>query len=847
MCRSVAAALVWCALAAAPANAATIGVYDGPDLSAVALAGPDAVVLRQASGERSQLVVVPRRGGRPQTVLTVNRMNFVFEHESRRLAASAARVALIAEIEDARDRTVEWRVYSGPPRGPIGVARAVPIREAWVPALVDVDGDRALIVEARPEPDGPIRAFLLDSVAGLVPIPWARASARPIEISGGVAAASMAGPNRVAVLDLATGAELVTVPLPDRERGADLSLAPDGRVAVVTRAGVKVAGPGAAARLVPRTKGLKRLHLAGGTLSGIDTTGRAVALPVGGGRITTLGPPTRVFVDAAGDASGFAWIANGCARVAAIPASTAPRRSSDPCPTTEISYAYIASTRLRGRTITVPVGCVTAPRGMCRGTAIARIFEGDGRAAASGRFAIGVGKSREVKMRVTRAALAEFRREGYGNLVMDARIPNGRIGAGGDGSAELSVDLPGRDVARRTSAFGAAQSPETLTPDGPATLYSDWHGAITDEGEHPELLTGFRVVVQPGGRAGTIRFLVHQSLGVGEPGPRTVHVGPPVMLPAEPGTYTFPAPHVFADYRSVSYGVEQETGGHAITAQIRCSPEDGEGDICSSQSVDVYRPPLGGAIPDRRTATEVLRGRELTIDPITEPDVDRDGAGDETEDRTNLRASATTQRLSGHRRAFDITVENAGPRTADRPQVQAFFLPSPGLGSWTPACVGEQRQFFSGASDDDPRRQFCMLAPLAVGERRTVRLVVPDLGFGDAFLSASAEGRDLAGGDQDASPDVRGPRPPLSLEVAARPESIGSGIPVTVRSTRKGKVRLHVRRGNRTYARTITLRRAGKRDVVLRLPRRLARERGLVTLTARSGRATARARLQPSY
>ena len=68
-----------CAFAAAPAGAATVGVYDDPDLQAVALAGPDAVVLRQANADRSQLVAVPRGGGRPQTVLTVNRMNFVFE------------------------------------------------------------------------------------------------------------------------------------------------------------------------------------------------------------------------------------------------------------------------------------------------------------------------------------------------------------------------------------------------------------------------------------------------------------------------------------------------------------------------------------------------------------------------------------------------------------------------------------------------------------------------------------------------------------------------------------------------------------------------------------------------
>ena len=115
-------------------------------------------------------------------------------------------------------------------------------------------------------------------------------------------------------------------------------------------------------------------------------------------------------------------------------------------------------------------------------------------------------------------------------------------------------------------------------------------------------------------------------------------------------------------------------------------------DVCNSQSVDVYRPPLGAAVPDRRTASEVQRGRELTIEPITELDLDRDGAGDASEDRTTLRASASAERLSGRRRAFEVTVENAGPRTADRPQLQAFFLPSPGLGSWTVTLPKTGRQ-----------------------------------------------------------------------------------------------------------------------------------------------------------
>jgi hypothetical protein len=121
-----------------------------------------------------------------------------------------------------------------------------------------------------------------------------------------------------------------------------------------------------------------------------------------------------------------------------------------------------------------------------------------------------------------------------------------------------------------------------------------------------------------------------------------------------------------------------------------------------------------------------------------------------------------------------------------------------------------------------------------------VRLIVQYLGFGDAF---SAEGRDLASGDEFADTEIRGPRPPLSLEVAARPESIGDGIAVTVRSTRTGRVRLQVRRGHgRIPARS----QCGPRTNApwCSTPRGAT---GLVTLTARSGSATARARLKPAF
>ena len=332
----------------------------------------------------------------------------------------------------------------------------------------------------------------------------------------------------------------------------------------------------------------------------------------------------------------------------------------------------------------------------------------------------------------------------------------------------------------------------------------------------------------------------------GEEGPRTVHVGPPVTLPAEPGTYTFPAPHVFADYRSITYGIEQETGGHAIMAQIRCEPEDGEGDFCSSQSVDVYRPPLGGAIPDRRTASDVHRGRELTIEPIRESDADGDGAGDQSEDRTNLRASATTRRLSGHRRAFDITVENAGPRTADRPQVQARLVPSPGLGAWTPGAAE------SSASSTRARRTTTHGTSTA-GWRHWPSASGEPCGsssrtWGSAMRSSRCPPRAATWRA------AMSPRAPRSVVRGRRcrwrcppARNRSSGIHATVRSTRKGRVGLQVRRGSRTYTRTITFRRAGKRDVTLRPPQLLTRENGVVTITARSGNATVRARLLSSY
>ena len=90
-----------------------------------------------------------------------------------------------------------------------------------------------------------------------------------------------------------------------------------------------------------------------------------------------------------------------------------------------------------------------------------------------------------------------------------------------------------------------------LTPDGPATLFSVYHGPRSVVGSiGGQALVGWKATVGPGGRAGTVQAMIGTALS------------PPVTLPAEPGTYTFalPAPHPDGELT----GLVQTTGGHAL-------------------------------------------------------------------------------------------------------------------------------------------------------------------------------------------------------------------------------------------------------------------------------------------
>src|SRR5688572_988277 len=133
------------------------------------------------------------------------------------------------------------------------------------------------------------------------------------------------------------------------------------------------------------------------------------------------------------------------------------------------------------------------------------------------------------------------------------------------------------------AAFGTALSPASAaaadtTPAGPATLLSQWLGASTMEGRPPEVLVAADITVAPGGQAGTIRVRAAYG-GVNA-------IGDEVHLPAEPGTYRFPAPHIRWDYRGSQLGFDQVSGGHAVMLQDACNPAAGKwSDPCEIKRV----------------------------------------------------------------------------------------------------------------------------------------------------------------------------------------------------------------------------------------------------------------------
>ena len=411
--------------------AVPVTVHHDTNAQAIALAGPDVLVLRERAKLGMTVYAVPRTGGRTRRLLRVPTSGWTLSNSS--LVASAQRVGVIVEMDEEPQ---EHRVYSGSPSGKLKLVRRVrdPYGEDWTPERMDADGDRLLLVERKGE-TGRVRASILDA-RGFKRIPWATSKRMPVAIAGRYVAVVARDPKRVELTTLQGGTPLATV----AGGSTNPDLTADGRLIVKTTRGLVTAGVGRAQSSLANTARMPIARFAGASLFAFDN-GREQLVRLAP-TATPIGPRSELRTDLDADSQGVAWLFNGCVRYLPLNASRAAKSA---CPATEVALFLIPKpSRLRNGRAKTPVRCVAAPNGRCRGTLIARIFE-EPRIVGRGRFTLPVGKKyQDVSIRFDDEAIARFKKDGSGNLVVDAQIPNGSVSSGSGGSSELSVEIDER-------------------------------------------------------------------------------------------------------------------------------------------------------------------------------------------------------------------------------------------------------------------------------------------------------------------------------------------------------------------------------------------------------------------
>ena len=263
------------------------------------------------------------------------------------------------------------------------------------------------------------------------------------------------------------------------------------------------------------------------------------------------------------------------------------------------------------------------------------------------------------------------------------------------------------------------------TPDGPAKLtvgYGPYVACALWSGG-PGVIVAWQIDVGDGGQSGTVRPVFGDVLGE------------PVQLPAQPGRYRFPAPHLHRDLNTCGerVGLVQSTGHHAVL----------ERDAPSYQYLKVAR----DGQPEER-----IDGARLTAEMVLERDDDRDLLGDLTEDRTDLRLTAKAVREADERVRVDVTVTNAGPLAANLPRLETASLPG---ARWEGTCV------------------WVLLPPFCFGEARAGRVAAVPATRGPAGCGRgrgrralrrprSGRGRQPGGGDPPGRAGVRPDRRPVA-------------------------------------------------------------------------------------
>jgi hypothetical protein len=438
-------------------SAAPRALLDSERAQDVAVAGGEVLVAAPTSRGGARLTAVPVGGGPARTVLHARSPGRGAGDSTTRLASSAQLAALLVQFTDPEGNTREWRVYAGPPAGPLAIVHRVRLRRPgriWFPNDLDVHGDRLLIQEIR-RPRPSFRLTVHAPGVSPAPVPQGAFGA-PAAVAGeqlaylGVTGRADARP-LIRVVDWRTGRLSGSIEL--RRHSGDilerhLDLADGGRAVVELDRKLFAGAPGERARRLPGTSGAPDLsdpRFAGGRVAALAESDldalRPVVIDPSAASMHVVGPRSTAVTALAADERTVAWLANGCVLATDVE-DVAPLRAipRGPCPRAEVVVDE-DDQKLRGRSLRVQVTCVAAPPPGCRGAVVLGF---DGR-AGRGRFLVRAGRRRVVRVRLSRRGVAAIRRQlrydAVALLRLGARMADGRMSRNA-GPGWILVDPP---------------------------------------------------------------------------------------------------------------------------------------------------------------------------------------------------------------------------------------------------------------------------------------------------------------------------------------------------------------------------------------------------------------------
>src|ERR671914_1016140 len=445
----------------ADAGAEPRALLDSPRARGVAVAGAEVLVAAGTSRGGVRLSAVPAVGGPVRVVLEVPPRGRGWTSVLR-LASSAQLTALLVAHLDPNGNFRDWRVYAGPPAGPLALVQRVrrTVRGGtWTPLDVDVHGDRLLVQELR-QPRFAFRLVVRAPDGTAPPVPQGRFG-MPTAVAGDLLAYAGTsgradGRAFIRLIDWRTGRLSSSLELgrPSEDiEDRHLDLTDGGRVVAAIDGRLITGAPGVPVQELPGSGGVAGLtspRFAGERVAALAPARRGARRPVvidpAVGTLQTVGPISSELTAIAANEATVAWLANGCLLAAdaspvAAPPSAAPGQGSPPgamsaqtldapppgpCPRAEVDLGE-AGDRVRGRVLRVPVICVAAPPPGCSGEGLL----GKGGWAGRGRFQVPPGERRSVRVRLSRRGIAQVRRHlrlyPVADFSMTARVEDGRL------------------------------------------------------------------------------------------------------------------------------------------------------------------------------------------------------------------------------------------------------------------------------------------------------------------------------------------------------------------------------------------------------------------------------------